>query len=103
MTGSAERKYTVYVSIGNSDDKLTQADWSLFVDETYEAIARQSHVHGVWTSASADRYQNACFCFELPAERIGKVKDALARVAAEYRQDSIAWADAETTFITPAT
>ena len=102
MTESAERKYTVYVSIGNSDDKLTQAQWSMFVDETYAAAARQALVHGVWTSASAARYQNACFCLELPAGRIGKVKESLARLAAEYRQDSIAWADAETTFITPA-
>ena len=94
---------TVYVSIGNSDDKLTQAEWAAFWGETQAAIcAHADRIYGEWISAPASRWQNACTAFDVSRDRAADLRDQLARVAARYRQDSIAWAEARTFFITPA-
>jgi len=90
---------TVYVSIGNSDDKLTQREWCSFVaevEEEIEALARQ--IHGMWFSRPDAAWQNACWCFEPPADT-RELKEDLAGIASLYRQDSIAWAEATTTFL----
>lgn len=92
----------VYVSIGNSDDKLTQAEWSDFywgVDEKIRAAT--GIIHGAWQSVTSARWQNACWCIEieLPATQ-EYLKYQLRTWAAKYRQDSIAWAEvSETKFL----
>lgn len=94
---------TVYASIGNSDDKLSQARWSEFHDKftaTIRSLALQ--VYGDWVSASVSPWQNACIGFEIGYETSERLRQDLAELAAEYGQDSIAWAEAETRFITPA-
>ncbi|MCO6011446.1 hypothetical protein NE236_41505 [Actinoallomurus purpureus] len=93
---------TVYVSIGNSDDKLRQVDWSLFVNRTVRLIRVYGGViHGEWYSLPHHRWQNACICFEPIAGSADRIKEQLAKIAARFGQDSIAWAEApETQFIT---
>jgi hypothetical protein len=94
---------TVYVSIGNSDDKLTQNDWSHFYAWTADRIDRHAwKVHGRWFSDPSSPWQNAAWCFEIAPHAAESLKRALAATALVYRQDSIAWAVAETTFIGPA-
>lgn len=94
---------TVYVSIGNSDDKLSQREWSAFTMETYaEVLHCSAQLHGVWASASTDQYQNACWCFEIRKNRAPALKRALAKIAKRHGQDSIAWAVADTEFIPAA-
>lgn len=101
---------TVYISIGNSDDKLTQADWASYVldvDRAFEAAVRYegSRVHGRWHSLPHEPWQNACWCADWHPD-LAHVVEALSRklatIAHAYRQDSIAWAEATTTFIRPA-
>lgn len=96
-------RITVYVSIGNSDDKLTQREWSIF----YAWIAGSINVyayqqHGRWLSEPNQPWQNACWCFEIEQQNVDPLQAALAKHAAEFRQDSIAWAEAQTTFIEAA-
>lgn len=94
----------IYISIGNSDNKLTQSEWSEFWLDTDEVV--QGHattVHGVWQSSPVSSYQSACWCINVSTEReVSKLATALGRIARKYRQDSIAWAGAETQFIEPA-
>jgi hypothetical protein len=91
---------TVYASIGNSDDKLTQWAWSDFGSQFVIAIKMHTdRVHGVWYSLPDSRYQNLCACFEINDDAVEGLKLELANLAAQYRQDSIAWAVAETEFI----
>ena len=91
---------TVYVSIGNSDDKLSQREWSDFTKETYaEVLHCSAQLHGTWASISTDPYQNACYCFEIRENRIPALKRALGKIAARHNQDSIAWAVADTEFV----
>lgn len=92
---------TVYISIGNSDDRLTQREWAAFVLQVHLVLIDAAKVvHGSWTSASAQEWQNACWCAEIPDDRVDELKDRLRYWARQFRQDSIAWAEApETEFL----
>lgn len=93
---------TVYVSIGNSDDKLTQARWAEFHDKVTTAVRGLAlQIHGDWVSISTSPWQNACICFEIGHETSERLQRDLAELAAEYGQDAIAWAEANTRFIGP--
>ena len=91
----------VYISIGNSDDKLTQHEWSAYaaaVDRTFEHAARYegSRVHGRWYSLPTEPWQNACWCIEFTDgmdEIVAQYRAELRRLAGVFRQDSIAWVD----------
>lgn len=91
---------TVYASIGNSDDKLSQAQWSRFVEHFMALVhSHATQVHGEWYSAQQAPWQNACICFVLPETLVGTLRERLTSLRQEYGQDSIAWAVATTTFI----
>ena len=96
---------TVYISIGNSDDKLPQVDWATFRREADAAIRRVAHrVHGAWVSPSTDAWQNACWCVVLvPGSDVTWLRGQLANLAKAYQQDSVAWAEVpETEFLCAA-
>lgn len=94
----------VYVSIGNSDDKLTQEQWATFVNAVQETIDNAlryagdgSSIHGRWLSEPASKYQNACWCIEFMdalCPEIPPLRNWLRNLARIYNQDSIAWAEA---------
>ena len=94
----------VYVSIGNSDDKLTQQEWARFLAAMWHALhhAADTTVHGEWHSSPTAAYQNACWCLEFAHDGNARAfKAQLRHFAATFRQDSIAWAEAPSTeFIT---
>lgn len=95
----------VYISIGNSDDKLTQWHWAAYFSDVAVAIRRAAAagaVHGQWASEPASAWQNACWCVELNTDSAELLKLRLAEIAENFRQDSIAWAVApKTEFIGP--
>ena len=101
---AAPETITVYASIGNSDDKLTQVRWSGYTRRFVNEINQYaSHVHGIWYAAPDSPFQNACVCFEIDADDAAFVRAQLAGVCRAFEQDSIAWAVAPTTeFITAA-
>jgi hypothetical protein len=89
---------TVYVSIGNSDDKLPQAVWARFWRSVRSTLAVYAiNTHGEWLSSPTERYQNACWCIDLADDVVATVKARLANTAAQYDQDSIAWAEVTST------
>src|SRR5687768_6435898 len=53
-----------YVCIGNSDDKLSQREWSNFIDDVDEFCEVGFHTHGRWFSAPDVQWQSACWCIE---------------------------------------
>jgi len=106
----------VYISIGNSDDKLTQAQWHEFVREVDDLLVTRT-VHGRWFAAPDVPWQNACWCIEFEPDQLydnspefcdwdgtwrkhaaytrtahAHLQRELRRMAARYQQDSIAWA-----------
>ena len=89
---------TVYVSIGNSDDKLTQARWSEFHGKVNEAVRdRARSVFGDWASIPTDPWQNSCIAFGIDYDDVPFLKSELRELAATVGQDSIAWAEARLT------
>ena len=94
----------VYISIGNSDDKLTQREWSRYCADLQTLLMRLAGVfHGVWYSESGGPWQNMCVCLEVGQPHlVDEVQQSLAGLAGRYRQDSIAWAEApQTTLLRP--
>lgn len=108
---------TIYISIGNSDDKLKQAEWSRFIADTYALVDGYSAaIHFAGYAAPGAPWQNACWCIEIEPDRIRRIqmpndhrevrtedllRERLAQIAAQYGQESIAWAEATTEFIAP--
>lgn len=94
---------TVFICIGNSDNKLTQREWvclqldlRMMLQEA--AVAR----HGDWHSFPDSIYVNACWCIEIEEDEIPELKGRLAALAIEYKQDSIAWNETtDTEFLGP--
>lgn len=87
---------TVYVSIGNSDDKLSQAAWSAFCDDVAYAVNSAAQhggrMHAACFSSPTVPWQNAVWCVELDDAGAGALRTQLRRLAHRYRQDAIAWA-----------
>lgn len=89
---------TVYASIGNSDDKLTQYRWGVYVQSFLNTIRRHaSQVHGEWYSAPDAPWQNACCCFEVTPDSAITIRQDLNELRILHEQDSIAWAVAPLT------
>ena len=85
---------TVYVTIGNSDDKLSQLEWSHFYRDTNEAMfTHSSHQHGAWISPAISAFQNACWCIEIDSSMVYLLMDRLRYIGRQYKQNTIAWAE----------
>lgn len=91
----------VYISIGNSDDELTQAEWSQYAVEIITRVVSIGATHGAWYSLPNTPYQNACWCVEFgSAADLTEGREVATEVRKKWRQDSIAWAEVpETQFI----
>lgn len=84
---------TVFVQIGNSDDKLPQSEWSNFVLSVDSAVSHFAmFVHGSFFSVPNSRFQNACWCFEIGSVSAEQLRQRrLPAIRDMYKQDSIAW------------
>lgn len=94
-----------YVSIGNSDDKLTQQRWADFCIDLHGVLEEAGRIRGEWYSAPDSPYQNACTLLEMTdnADVARIVRGNIASLAYTYGQDSIAWAIVDRTdFISAA-
>jgi hypothetical protein len=101
----------VYVTVGNSDDKLTQARWSAFVTDVRKVLqasidlggeGRGGAWVGAWFSDPGAPYQNAIWAVEyIDAQGAGWAQAQLMLLAGEYDQDTIAWTYGVTTLLAP--
>jgi ribonuclease HI len=86
-----EPAISVVVQIGNSDNKLSQREWSDFVGEVSFQVTRASKViHFFGGSATYERWQNVCWVVELVEPHLQTLKAEVARIRGVYRQDSVA-------------
>ena len=94
---------TITLQIGNSDNKLTQVEWSEFVHEvgkTLEFLCGPIHFHGC--SHGAARWQNAAWVAEIVSPKnLDDVRTDLRIIARKFRQDSIALTTGNTEFVSP--
>lgn len=91
---------TASIMIGNSDDKLGQREWSQFVADTDREIVRlANNIFFSGFAAPSAQWQNACWVVEVADEQ--DLKQILARLAKEYRQDSIALVVGDSELVKP--
>lgn len=90
----------ICIQIGNTDNKLTQQEWSEFIYDVEVTIKHwSSQIYFSGFSRPDVSWQNACWifsCTELDA--IG-VQEQLVDIREIYKQDSIAWSELTTEFI----
>lgn len=87
---------TVVVQIGNSDNKLTQAQWANFVSCVRTALSRYE-VHFSGGSATDAPWQN--FCWVFAAHSMDGLVSDLGDIAKTFNQDSIAVTIGTTQFV----
>ena len=86
----------VTLQIGNSDDKLTQNQWSEFCAAVGMAIrVHGGLVHFCGTSDGMAPWQNAAFVFECSDEQSKILQPNIAELRKIFRQDSAAWTSGE--------
>src|ERR1051326_837600 len=94
-----------YISIGNSDDRLTQKSWYDFITlirEVLHSWEKDNYIkiHGEWFSAPDVEWQNANWCVEVFNDsHVPVFKNKIVQVAGWFNQDSVAWASAEVEFL----
>lgn len=95
---------TVVVGIGNSDDKLSQAEWSRFVLDTGTTMTVYTkQVHFAGYSSGDNPWQNACWMADIKEDNIPYLRERLADLTEIYNQDSIALIVGETEFVSTNT
>ena len=88
---------TVTVQIGNSDDKLTQIEWARFITNIRMCLQRNATaIHFSGGSAFDMSWQNACFVFLIQDNYLDDLRERLAYIRQEFRQDSLAFTVGET-------
>jgi len=95
-------KTTVTLQIGNSDDKLTQSEWSTFVDLVDKAIRHsRSQLHFTGGSYPDAPWQNFCWVFLLSDEEreSGTLYRMIHDLRKQFKQDSAAWTEGKTLFV----
>lgn len=91
---------TVFVSIGNSDDKLTQKEWAKFCARTREAVNTYAATYlGEWYSKPGEQWQNMCVAADIDRNSMDHLFAELEILRVAYRQDSIAVLPGETIFV----
>jgi len=95
---------TTVIQIGNSDDKLTQAQWAHFFKRVDNAVrSRASQIHFSGTSHPSAEWQNAAWIFEIEETPSLRLYDEMKVFCEMFNQDSIAWTEGKTIFATRPT
>lgn len=97
------------ITIGNTDNKLTQQEWSEFVADVNRFVDKwrfNIYFHGCPPSDA--RWQNACWVLdardlfgEPGGMAIDILREELGRLAKSYKQDSIALMLGNSEMVTP--
>lgn len=88
---------TVVVQIGNTDNKLTQADWANFYNRCNNLVSDYGIVHFSGTSLPNSPWQNACFVIEMSS--MDDLYYQLGILAKSFKQNNIALTIGDTEFV----
>jgi hypothetical protein len=91
---------TIVIQIGNSDDKLSQKEWSDFVADVKTVLDRfEAKIHFFGGSPNWESWQNCAWVAEINESLCFGLKDHLIFLRKKYRQASIAWNMGNTEFV----
>lgn len=96
---------TITIQIGNSDNKLTQQEWSNFILDVTNMIhlsiiaTNNPSIHFSGGSEASKPWQNYCWVFNANKSTTEKIIASLEQIRQMYRQDSVALTIGETKFI----
>lgn len=94
----------VHIAIGNSDNRLTQQEWSQYYGQIDLAVRSCADtVHGAYASLPTAPYQNACWAIVPKAKAVDMLKNVLRNIAGGFGQDSVAWAPCPAVEFLPGT
>ena len=99
LTSQKMSKIDVTVQIGNTDDKLKQAEWSRFVGKVEALIPNSAGVYFSGFSNPAASWQNACWVFSIEPSEASFLHGKLKKIREEFLQESVAWTEGKTVFI----
>lgn len=91
---------TITIQIGNSDNKLSQQDWSDFVNDVNELIgyyAKEIHFFGAPPNYAP--HQNSAWVITCNDTAIENLKGSITSFRKHYNQDSVAFTIGNTEFI----
>lgn len=92
-----DKTTTVTIQLGNSDNKLSQKDWSHYVFQAKKHIEAHCHqVHFFGGSESFAPWQNVCCVIEILEHKVFGLRDVLRALANSYHQECIAWTQGDT-------
>ena len=76
------------ISIGNTDNKLTQQEWSNFVQEIDKVITEYGKVHFFGGASNWLPWQNVAWIIEVDNHRLS-LDRRLEEIRKKYNQDSV--------------
>lgn len=92
---------TITLQIGNTDDKLSQLQWSRYITSASNWIQKYcesgaARIHFFGTSPGDEPWQNACWVFDISIEDEPNLRQSVLKVAGIFNQDSVAWTSGTT-------
>jgi hypothetical protein len=81
----------ICIQIGNSDNKLTQQEWSKYCQAVLSICEGCGNVHFSGGSNTDAPWQNYCVVVHVDFEKIKTLKDLITKRRIAYSQDSVAW------------
>lgn len=77
----------ISISIGNTDNRLTQQEWSAFVVEMNACLGVEGKIHFFGASPNYEPWQNAAWILETDSI-LESVEEVIRMCRKKYRQDS---------------
>lgn len=89
----------ITIQIGNTDNALTQQEWSLFCSQLRVMCANVGQIHFAGGSNPDSPYQNYCVCVDVTESELENFKTKISDLRLRFRQDSIAFTKGFTQFL----
>lgn len=93
-----EPPISVYVTIGNDSDSLSQAEWVRYYDAAGAVmVSGGATIQGEWHSGPLAHWQGHCYFVQLQPGIAPRMRERLAETAQDYGQPAICWAEVPVT------
>ena len=87
----------ICIQIGNTDNKLTQQEWSEFCGAMRGLCEAHGDVHFSGGAPTDAPWQNYCLC--VSTETPDALRELVTKRRSKHKQDSVAWLQGNTQFV----